>query len=293
MNFSRLTVLHINIIGIVTAVILSLILFFVLIKPKNDDIAAKHVDLATLLSDLSSQLEGIKHAVEAGRPMSAESAPSTSSETSEAILSTLHLLQTTIEGVANGQNSALAQKEDLVTLQNAFHQVLTERLNALPESLTAAVTVLQNAHAEFAVSRDASKCDAEEIRKLKAMNNELQVQLAKARGAHGQVRVEKENLIERLRDVENDRDSVRTRVDELQAAISTHASELSAVEHRNSELEDALAQSLARLKTSDVVAQSNQERIAELEKENKDAVAEQQAIKVQVRIFPIRVGATR
>ncbi len=35
---SKLTALHINIIGIVTALILSLILFFALIKPKNEDI---------------------------------------------------------------------------------------------------------------------------------------------------------------------------------------------------------------------------------------------------------------
>ena len=35
----RLTTLHINIIGLVTAIILSLILFFALIKPKQDDIA--------------------------------------------------------------------------------------------------------------------------------------------------------------------------------------------------------------------------------------------------------------
>lgn len=37
---SKLTALHINIIGVVTALVMSLILFFVLIKPKNEDIAA-------------------------------------------------------------------------------------------------------------------------------------------------------------------------------------------------------------------------------------------------------------
>lgn len=254
------------------------------LSAKNDDLASKHADLATLVSSLPSQFEDLKRAVEAARPVSAEPLQSTSSETSEAIFSHLRLLQTTVEGVANGQNSMLAQKDDLVALQSSFHQVLADRLNALPETLTAAVTVLQNAHAEFAVSRDATKCDADEIRKLKAANNDLQVQLAKARGAHGQVRVEKDNLGERLKDIENDRDSLRAQVDELRAAMSTRASEISAVELRNSELEDALSQSLARLKTSDVAAQSNQERIAELEKANKDASAEQQALKAQVSI---------
>ena len=257
------------------------------LSTKNDDLAFKHADLAALVSNLPSHFEGLQRAIEATRTMSAESSHSTSSESSEAILPTLRLLQTTVEGVANGQNSVLAQKDDLVALQNSFHQVLTDRLNALPETLTAAVTVLQNAHAEFAVSRDAAKCDADEIRKLKSANNELQVQLAKARGAHGQVRVEKDNFSDRLKDVELDRDSLRGQVVELRAAMSAHDSEVSALELRNSELEDALSQSLARLKTSDVAAQSNQERIAELEKVNKDATVEQQALKAQVRIYSI------
>ncbi|KAG6373108.1 hypothetical protein JVT61DRAFT_6710 [Boletus reticuloceps] len=247
------------------------------LSTKNDDLAAKHADLATLVSSLPSHLEDLQRAVEATRTTSAEPSQSATSETSEAVLSNLRLLQTTVEGIASGQNSILAQKHDLVALQHSFHQVLTDRLDALPETLNAAVTVLQNAHAEFAVSRDAAKCDAEEIRKLKAENNDLQVQLAKARGAHGQVRVDKDNLSERLKDMENDRDSLRVQVEELQAT----ASEVSAVELRNSELEDALSQSLARLKTSDVAAQTNQEHITELEKVNRDAVAEQQALKAQ------------
>ena len=257
------------------------------LSAKNDDLVAKHADLASLVSGLPSQVEDVKRAIEAARATSAEPPQLTGSETSEAMLSNLRLLQTTLEIVANGQNSILAQKDDLVALQNSFHQVLTDRLNALPETLTAAVTVLQNAHAEFAVSRDAAKCDAEEIRKLKTTNNDLQVQLAKARGAHGQVRVEKDNLSERLKEAENDRDSLCVQVEELRTAISTHASEVSAVELRNSELEDALSQSLARLKTSDVAAQSNQERIAELEKANKDAGAETQALNAQVCDYAI------
>ena len=263
------------------------------LSAKNDDLASRHADLATLVSSLPPQFEDLKRAVEGALAVSAESSRSTSSEPSEAILSALRLLQTTVEAIANGQNTILAQKDDDDVLQKSFHQILADRLDSLPESLTAAVTVLQNAHAEFAVSRDAAKCDAEEIRKLKTANNELQVQLAKARGAHGQVRVEKDNLTERLKDVENDRDTLRARVDELQTAISTHASEVSAVELRNSELEDALSQSLARLKTSDVAAQSNQERIAELEKANKDATAERQAVKAQVRGCSVFFSAQR
>ena len=88
----------------------------------------------------------------------------------------------------------LAQKDDLVVLQNSFHQVLTNHLNALPETITATVTMLQNVHAKFFTSCDAAKCNADEICKLKTANNELQVWLAKVRGAHGQVHVEKDNF---------------------------------------------------------------------------------------------------
>ena len=219
--------------------------------------------------------------------MSAESLHSTSSELSEAILSTLHLLQTTVEGVANGQNSMLAQKDDLVALQNSFHQVLTNHFNAPPETITATVTMLQNVHAKFAISCDAAKCNADKICKLKTANNELQVQLAKAHGAHGQVHVEKDNFSDQLKDIEIDCNSLCGQVVKLQAAMGTHGSEVSALELQNSELEDTLLQSLARLKMSDVAAQSNQEHIAELEKVNKDATVEQQALKAQVRIYSI------
>ncbi|KAG9310319.1 hypothetical protein JVU11DRAFT_9443 [Chiua virens] len=232
----------------------------------------------------------LKRAIETTRAIPAESSQSTNSETYEAVLSTLRLLQTTVETVANAQSSTLTQRnDDDVALQKSFHQVLVDRLDALPESLNAALIALQNAHAEFMVSQDAAKCDADEIRKLRAASNELQVNLAKARGAHGQVRVEKDNLAERLKDVENDRDRLRGRVDEMQADIRTHASEVSAVALRNSELEDALSQSLARLKTSDVAAQSNQERIAELEKANKDATSEQQALMAQLGNLQMQV----
>ena len=219
--------------------------------------------------------------------MSAESLHSTSSESSEAILSTIHLLQATVEGIANGQNSMLAQKDDLVALQNSFLQVLTNHLNALPKTITATVTMLQNVHAKFAISSDAAKCDADKICKLKTANNELQVQLAKAREVHGQVHVEKDNSSDQLKDIKIDCNSLYGQVVKLRAAMGTHGSKVSALEIHNSKLEDTLLQSLARLKTLDVAAQSNQECIAELEKVNKDAAVEQQALKAQVHIYSI------
>jgi chromosome segregation ATPase len=191
-------------------------------------------------------------------------------------------LDIVINSLASAHLSS-TQNEELLSMHKSLREDLAERLNALPETLHAAVSVLQTAHAEFAVSRDASKRDQEEIRKLKAANAELQVQVAKARGAHGQVRVEKDNLAERLKDVESERDRLRSQVEELHNTIRTQSANTAAVESRNSELEAALSQSLARLKTSDVVTQTNQERISELEKANKEALVEQANLNSKVR----------
>ena len=109
-------------------------------------------------------------------------------------------------------------------------------------------------HTEFAISCDAAKCDADEICKLKTANNELQVQLAKAHGAHGQVHVEKDNFSDWLKDIKIDCNSRCGQVVKLQAAMGTHGSEVSALELHNSELENTLSQSLERLKMSDVAA---------------------------------------
>jgi hypothetical protein len=46
---SKLTLLHINIIGIVTTLLLAIILFFVLVKPKQDDIATTQASLKSTI----------------------------------------------------------------------------------------------------------------------------------------------------------------------------------------------------------------------------------------------------
>jgi chromosome segregation ATPase len=126
---------------------------------------------------------------------------------------------------------------------------------------------------------------------LRRNNTELQVQVAKARGAHGQVRVEKEVVVEKLSIVEGDRDRLRTQLKEAQASASAGKASLTTVEARNVELEDALAKALARLQASDATHQASQERILELEKVNRETVSEKAALKSKVRRRSfIRVG---
>lgn len=246
---------------------------------KNDEFVAKQDAVVSLVSSVPAQLEVLQRAVASSGGLVPQGGLGNGNEE---IVATLQRLESAIENVATGLTPESQQYDILIAHQKSLHQELSDRINPLPESLTAAVQALQTAHAEFAVSRESAKHDADEIRKLRTANSDLQIQLAKARGAHGQVRVEKDNLGERLKHIENDRERLRAQVEELQASLRNQQTETTAVEVRNSELEEALSQSLARLKASDVATQTQQERIAEMEKANRDAVAEQASLKSQV-----------
>jgi hypothetical protein len=78
---------------------------------------------------------------------------------------------------------------------------------------------------------------------------------------------------------------------ELQTSTSSKVTDLSAVEARNKELEDALAKALARLQASDVTHQTSQERILELEKANRELTSEKQTLKSKVCILEIVMTA--
>ncbi|KAG6334085.1 hypothetical protein ID866_5001 [Astraeus odoratus] len=256
------------------------------LSAKDDDLIAQQEAVTTLISNVAAQVEELKCAMESVKEIAPRDVPT---QANEEILTMLLRLESAVESITTNHTCGSQQNDELMAFQRSLHQELGDRINALPDSLSAAINVLQTAHAEFAVSREAAKHDADEIRKLKAANNDLQIQLAKARGAHGQVRVEKDNLAERLKDLESGRDSLRTQVEELQASTRNQQSETAAVELRNSELEEALSQSLARLKASDVATQTQQERIAELEKANRDATAEQQSLKSQLEELQLQV----
>ncbi|KAL4069243.1 hypothetical protein J3A83DRAFT_4096297 [Scleroderma citrinum] len=259
------------------------------LSAKSDDLAVKHEAMATFVSSIPVQMEELQRTVESVKDIVFQAPPSSGNED---IIAALQRLETAIETISSGHSSGNQLNDEFMALQKSLHQELNDRINALPESFAVAANVLQTAHAEFAVSREAAKHDADEIRKLRAANNDLQIQLAKARGAHGQVRVEKDNLGERLKDAENERDRLHAKVEELEASSRTQQNETAAIELRNSELEEALSQSLARLKASDVATQTQQERIAELEKANRDAAAEQQSLKSQVDNLQLQVKMT-
>jgi hypothetical protein len=180
-----------------------------------------------------------------------------------------------VEAMATNQKNVVGQNE--VISSQTKH--ISEKLDALPATFTAIADKIQNVFTELMTSRDDSKRELEELRKL---NTDYQIQLTKARGSHGQVRVEKDMLSEKFTTVEEDRERLRVQVKELQAGASSKTAEMSVLESKNTDLEEALRKALARLQSSDVIAEAHRESIAELEKANVALLSEKQDLKTKV-----------
>jgi chromosome segregation ATPase len=249
----------------------------------TQDLLSSHKILTALISDLPTQLI---EATEALRTTEAEIKEGRNrSEQMDAILKTISDISSALDGVHTGQK---ALKEQVVELSSLQEDVVSG-LNALPEVLVATTKVLDDAHNDM-MSRDSSyKRDFDEVRSILSTNTDLQVQLAKARGAHGQVRVEKDMLGERLHIVEEERDALRKQVEELQAAAAAHTNQVASAEIRNAELQQALESAQEHLKSSEITVSDHKIRQELLESENKALLAEQAKLKEQV-CFPNRLN---
>ncbi|EKM60392.1 uncharacterized protein PHACADRAFT_82113 [Phanerochaete carnosa HHB-10118-sp] len=182
-----------------------------------------------------------------------------------------------IEDVLDEQKRLVSQNNEF----SDFCQDILKHINELPEAIVEATKVLQNAHSDM-LSRDTSQKDAEEIRHLVSVNAELQVQLAKARGSHGQVRVEKDALADRMQAVEIERDSFRAKLEVAESSSAAKADEVRAAEARAVELGTVLSQALERVKSFDDASQSNQDRILLLETTVADLTHEKEQLMSQV-----------
>uniref|UniRef100_A0A0W0F9R9 Uncharacterized protein n=1 Tax=Moniliophthora roreri TaxID=221103 RepID=A0A0W0F9R9_MONRR len=237
---------------------------------QQSDLSSANQHVVEVVSDIPNRLASIVEALKA-----ADSDAQTKGVPNEALAE----LQTALKDVSNALTENTTQ-----VLQ--MSQNLTSKITVLPETIAAVTSTLQSAHADFMVSRDVTKREMDELRKS---NADYQVQVAKARGAHGQVRVEKDMLSEKLGIVETDRDRLKVQVKELQAANASKTADAASVESKISDLEDALAKALARLQASDVATQANQDRIAELEKVNQELLAEKQSLKSKADSLELKV----
>ncbi|KAI0369968.1 hypothetical protein BV20DRAFT_967326 [Pilatotrama ljubarskyi] len=249
------------------------------------DLTSVQKDIAAALSDLPQRLTAATDALQSAQTEFKTRADRFGQE--PASHKALQNVEVAISNVANDYKKLVSQNQEF----SEFCNDIIKHINALPEAMVEATKVLQNAHADFA-ARDTSQKDSEEMRRLMATNSELQVQLAKARGAHGQVRVEKDMLSERVKAAEAERDRLHTRVETLQNSMSTKAAEAAAMEAKNADLEEALARALDRIKAADVQAQSQQERLAELEKARHELGLEKQQLRAKVESLELRVAFT-
>lgn len=186
-----------------------------------------------------------------------------------------------VKDLQGGQHSLADQMAELANLQ----QDVIGGLNALPEVLVATTKVLDEAHEDMMTRERSYQRDLNEVRHILGQNAELQANLAKARSQHGQVRVEKDMLNERLVAAEAERDQLRAQVEEAQASSTSQATQLAATEARNQELERALEVLQERFKESDVAAKVQTDRLREFDEERKSWLSERDQLQSQVRKF--------
>jgi len=193
-----------------------------------------------LLSGLPEQLSS---ATEPLRNMLTDLVSSGSTFGKEGTASSDDLLRigSSVECLSTGQQAMQDKIAELFTV----HQTVLSRLTDLPDTMTAAIKAAQQTQAEL-LAHTVSRKDFEDV------------------------------VREHISSVESERDLLRAKVDDIQAVMLLRATDAAAAQARATELEEALNRSLARLKTSDVTIESQQERFLELEKLNWELISEKQ-----------------
>ena len=247
--------------------------------------SSKQVDTLHTLANLSEQFGRFTETL-----ASVQSLMSKQVEDSDVRNELLGRIETSIgiKGVT-GSGLSTKEKEEIISVNR---EVLA-RLDPVSESVTSVLLTIGEKHGEVVSRLQAMDESSQEIRKLTAQNADLQSQLAKARSQHGSIRVQYEDLASKVVSAEDERDQLRRKVEELNSAALAHVAEFAALEARNSEQERAMLAALDRLKISDVNAQTFQERIAELEKANREMMQENQQLKLKVcHFFAFRLGVS-
>ncbi|KAF4572487.1 hypothetical protein EYR36_006993 [Pleurotus pulmonarius] len=169
-------------------------------------------------------------------------------------------------------------------------------LNETKEITEALSTFIRTGHEDLMkhLARVEEKVErGDDVDELKQENTELQIQLAKARSSHGQVRVEKDLLSEKLKQQEVEYQRLQAKLAEVEEKAAAASAEVSPVQARNKELEEALEQALSRLQASDVASQTYQEQITRLEKKNKDLESEKQSLKTKSESLDVQLTLSK
>ena len=213
------------------------------------DLATSNSEAMTLLSGLPEQ---VSSATEPLRNILTDLIASGSTFGKEGVASSEDLLRigSNVESLSTDQQAM----QDKIAELLALHQTVLSRLTDLPDIITTTVKVAQQTQAEL-LAHMVTRTDFEDVMKG------------------------------RISSVESERDLLRAKVDEIQAVMLLRATDAAAAQARATELEEALNRSLARLKTSDVTIESQQERLLELEKLNRELISEKQTLVAKVGFY--------
>ncbi|KAF5382263.1 hypothetical protein D9757_008934 [Collybiopsis confluens] len=238
---------------------------------QQSNLSAAHQNMEDLVTTLPDKVESLLKAQSLATEANQSIAPD-------------HILdvKNVLGDIASVQQSLAGHSTELLKLSKD----LLSRMSALPDSISNAASVLQTSHSDLLLTRDQDKRELDDLRRS---NTDLQVQVHKARGAHGQVRVEKDMFHEKLNILEADRERLRQQIKELQAMADNKISEFASVEGKNADLEEALAKALGRLQASDVATQANMDLIAALEKANAELTDEKQNLKTKADSLELKV----
>jgi regulator of replication initiation timing len=242
--------------------------------------------LNRLHQDMAAQLLGLPTAIDnaIGAFLTTAAQLKDNRDTSSGDISQMlpHLdsIEATVRNLVINHEFLAAQSASLV----ALNEKLQSSVDVLPDSLAEAVASIKETQADI-MSKVRTPDQSGEVRNLLATNAELQVQLAKARGAHGQIRVEKDLMFDRMTNAEADREGLRQQLEDLKVKCVNNEREVTAAGLRITELEDALSHSLAHQQSSEVTAKAKDERITTLERQNHEYSLEQYQLKSQVNPY--------
>ncbi|PFH50734.1 hypothetical protein AMATHDRAFT_40648 [Amanita thiersii Skay4041] len=239
-----------------------------------DELATKITELPSKLSD---RLDGLVTAQE-------KIAARLDVVSRDDVKDSVRALKSTIGQLIDGNKALQNRDEELMSL----NKEILDKVLSLPNALLAASHVLSDTHSELVGSLDSSRREVDELRKL---NTEYQVQVAKARGAHGQVRVEKDALNEKLAAAEAERERLRAQVKEMQTATTAQATEITALKQKNSELEASSTEALTRLRDADVASKATQQRLTDMEQTNQKLLSEKQVLESKVETLNVQVNS--
>ncbi|KAF8641177.1 hypothetical protein AX17_000812 [Amanita inopinata Kibby_2008] len=242
-------------------------------RTQVDELGTKIIELPSKLAERFNDLASTQDKI-----MSKLEGPTPRSDLDE----NFKAMMASIEEIVCGHQVLKTGDEELMSL----NKEILDKLLSLPDALLTASNVLSDTHSELVTSLESSRREVDELRK---MNAEYQIQMTKARSAHGQVRVEKDALSEKLAAVDADRDLLRSQIKELQLAVSTQSTESTSLKLRNEELEEALAQALARLQTADVASTAGQQRVTDLKNANRDLMGEKQTLEAKVESLNMEI----